>query len=67
MKKWKVSLKLEENEKNLVELIDAKEILDGYLNINRNFYVELLNIAKIINRYMIGKGIEFVIDPNGKD
>lgn len=67
MKKWKVSLKLEENEKNLIELVDAKEVLDGYLNINRNFYIEILNIAKIINRYMIGKGIESVTDPNGKD
>ncbi|WP_457556662.1 hypothetical protein [Candidatus Harpocratesius sp.] len=67
MKKWRISLKLEENKEDLVELTDVKEVMDGYLNINRNFYVELLNITKILNRYMIGKGIESVVDPNGKD
>jgi hypothetical protein len=67
MKKWEIKLKLGEDLEEKIELIDIKEILEGYLNLNRNFYDELLGIAKIINRYMIGKGIEEVLDPSGKD
>ncbi|MHA1611350.1 MAG: hypothetical protein ACTSYU_04785 [Promethearchaeota archaeon] len=67
MKKWKINLKIGENSEEIIELFDIKEVLEGYLNINRNFYDELLGIVKILNRYMIGKGIESVLDPKGND
>lgn len=67
MNKWTVNLKLEEGSEESVELFDIKEVLEAYLNINRNFFDELLSIVKILNRYMVGKGIESVYDPKGKD
>ena len=66
MDNWKISIKIEDETDN-IELIDIKSVLDGYLNINRTFFDELLSIVKMIRKYSVGKGIEKVIGPDNKD
>ena len=67
MKAWQVQVKIKDEPEDLLELTDVKEILEGYLNINRNFFDELLSIVKMLRKYAIGKGIEKVTGPDNED
>jgi len=67
MKSWQVSVKIKDEPEDKLELIDIKEVLEGYLNINRNFFDEILSIVKMLRKYAIGKGIEKVIGPDNED
>lgn len=67
MKTWTISLKINDETLNDIELVDMNEIVEGYLNINRNFFDELLQIAKVLKKYAIGKGIENIIGPDKKN
>ncbi len=64
--KWQITVNIEDDEDKF-QLTDIKEVLDGYLNINRTFFDELLDIVKMIKKYSIGKGIEQVIGPDKED
>ncbi len=64
--KWQITVNIED-EKETYQLIDINKVLDGYLNINRTFFDELLDIVKMIKKYSIGKGIESVIGPDKED
>ncbi|MHA1646066.1 MAG: hypothetical protein ACTSVU_05095 [Promethearchaeota archaeon] len=66
MKTWQVTVKIGEESAENLELVDIKDILEGYLDINRPFFDELLSIVKMINKYAIGKGLEQIIGPDKK-
>jgi len=67
MKTWKISVKIDDSSVENLELVDILEIMDGYLNIYRTYFDELLNVVKMINKYSIGKGLEKIIGPGNKD
>ncbi|NMC59580.1 MAG: hypothetical protein GYA51_09400 [Candidatus Methanofastidiosa archaeon] len=60
-------MKIGEEPEDKLELLDVKDLLDGYLNLNRPFFDELLRNVKIIKKYAIGKGISKVTGPDEKD
>ena len=67
MKTWQIQIKIGNEQLDEIVLYDAQKILDSYLNVNRTFFDELLDIVKMINKYAVGKGIEKVIGPDNKD
>jgi hypothetical protein len=67
MKNWQVTLKIGDTPPEQMTLTDLCEVIDGYLNINRTFFDELINIVKMIKKYAIGKGVEKVIGPDEKE
>jgi hypothetical protein len=67
MKTWQVTVKIGEEPEDTLDLVDVREILDGYLNISRTFFDELLGIVKMIRKYAIGKGIQMVKSPDKDD
>jgi hypothetical protein len=67
MKNWNVIIKIGDEGTDNLELIDINEVLEGYLNINRTFFDELLSIVKMIRKYALGKGIEKVLGPDKED
>ncbi len=67
MKTWQLSIKIENEPQDEITLFDIQKILDGYLNVNRTFFDELLDIVKMINKYSVGKGIEKVTGPDSHD
>ena len=67
MKTWQVTVKMGEEPEDTLELTDIREILDGYLNISRTFFDELLGIVRMIKKYAIGKGIQAVKGPDNED
>ena len=67
MKTWQITVKIGDEPQDNLELIDINEVLEGYLNITRTFFDELLNIVKMIKKYVIGKGLEKIIGPDNKD
>ena len=67
MKNWQVTLKIGESSTEELSLVDTLEVLEGYLNINRTFFDELINIVRMIKKYAIGKGVEKIIGPDNKE
>jgi hypothetical protein len=67
MKNWQVTVKMGDQPDDILELIDIKEVFEGYLNVSRTFFDELLSIVKMIKKYAIGKGVEVVKAPDGSD
>jgi hypothetical protein len=66
MKKWHVTVKIEDEPPEELEMYDFKDIYDSYISINRTFFNEILAIVKMVRKYAIGKGIEKVIGPDRK-
>ena len=67
MKTWELMIKIGTETPDKIELYDIDKILDGYLNVNRTFFDEILDIVKMIKKYSVGKGIEKIIGPNKDD
>ncbi|WP_371801989.1 hypothetical protein [Candidatus Lokiarchaeum ossiferum] len=67
MKQWQITVKIADEPKDDLILADINEFLEGYLTVHRNFFDELLNIVKMIKKYVIGKGIEKILGPDKKD
>lgn len=67
MKTWQLNIKIGNENPDLIELYDVEKILEGYLNVNRTFFDEMLDIVKMINKYTVGKGIEKIKGPDKKD
>ena len=67
MKTWEVTIKIGPENPDKLVLYDVQKILEGYLNVNRTFFDELLDIVKMIKKYAVGKGIEEIIGPDKKN
>ncbi|TFF88861.1 MAG: hypothetical protein EU550_00460 [Promethearchaeota archaeon] len=67
MKEWSVILKFNDGTKNKLNLYDANRYFDGYLRIKRSYFNTLNEIINKETEYDIGKAIEKVESPNGKD
>ena len=67
MKTWEVTIKIGPENPDKLVLFDVQKILEGYLNVNRTFFDELLDIVKMIKKYAVGKGIDEIIGPDKKN
>lgn len=64
MKTWQVTIQIGNENPDQIILHDIQKNIDGYLNVNRTFFDELLDIVKMIKKYAVGKGIERIIGPD---
>jgi hypothetical protein len=64
MKSWQITIKIGNEVQDKLKMYDIDHILEGYLNVNRTFFDELLDIVKMINKYAVGKGLEKIIGPD---
>jgi hypothetical protein len=60
MKKWEVSLAVEDAIKEKIHLFDAKRYFDGYLKIKRSYFNGLLNTIETSKNYTVARAIEKV-------
>ena len=66
MKKWHVTVKIDDEPPEELTMYDVKDIYDSYISVNRTFFDEILAVVKMIRKYAIGKGIEKIIGPDKK-
>ncbi len=66
MKKWHITIKIEDESPEELEMYDVKDLYENYIAISRTFFDELLSYVKMIRKYAVGKGIEKVIGPDRK-
>ncbi|MFW9950367.1 MAG: hypothetical protein ACFFKA_09630, partial [Candidatus Thorarchaeota archaeon] len=64
---WKVNLTYNNNQKEKLELFDAKSYFNGYLNIKRTYFNKLVETIKITKKYNVIHGIQEVIGPDEED
>ena len=67
MKTWQLTIQIGSETPDQIVLHDLQKILEGYLNVNRTFFDELLDIVKMIKKYAVGKGIEKIIGPDNEN
>jgi hypothetical protein len=67
-KTWKLEIKFEGRPSpDTLEMVDVNEISEGYIHVKRDFFDNLIENVKDQHRYSIGKGIQSVFDPTGKN
>jgi len=66
MKKWHITVKIEDEPPEELEMYDVKDLYENYIAISRTFFDELLSYVKMIRKYAVGKGIEKIIGPDRK-
>ncbi len=67
-KTWKVEIRFEgKRSADILSLIDVSELTENYIQIPREFFDSLIHNVKENFEYSIGKGIQAVFDPLGKN
>jgi hypothetical protein len=64
---WKINLKFSDGIANDLELYDAKAYFNGYLKLNRSYFMRLVKAIKMTKKYTTGHAIERVIGPDAKE
>ena len=67
MDKWKINLKFSDGTVSELELYDAKEYFNGYLQLKRSYFIRLVKAIKMTKKYTTGHAIERVIGPDAMD
>lgn len=68
VKTWKVEIRFEgKRSADILSLFDIADLTDHYVQIPREFFDNLIHNVKETFEYSIGKGIQSVVDPFGKN
>jgi hypothetical protein len=64
---WNVKITIEGNPQEQLALYDAYEVFEEYMSVTREYFDALIKYKGLEKRFKIGKGIEEITGPDGKN
>lgn len=64
---WNLKITIENTPQEPLSLYDAYEVFDEYMSVTREYFDALIKYKGLEKRFKIGKGIDEVIGPDGKN